>query len=157
MMNTDMIDGVAIKNLKTHRDERGYFREIIRATDDFFEEGFGQWSHSLMYSGVIKAWHIHKNQTDWWYVYTGVLKVALYDKRPKSSTCGQTMEIMLGENQDASVLKIPPGVAHGCKCISGPASLFYITSHTYNPQEEGRIPHDDSEIGYDWLEGPPIK
>ncbi len=152
-----MIDGVALKNLKTHVDNRGFFREIIRKTDEFFEEGFGQWSHSLMYPGVIKAWHIHNQQTDWWYVCSGVLKVVLYDKRPESSTYRQRMEIMLGENYQASVVKIPPGVAHGCKCMSGPANLFYITSHTYDPEDEGRIPHDDPEIGYDWLAGPPIK
>ncbi len=151
-----MIDGVGLKSLETHRDERGFFREIIRVKDDFFEEGFGQGSHSLMYPGVIKAWHIHKQQTDWWYVGTGVLKIVLYDKRPESSTYRQIMEIMLGDYHDARVLKIPPGVAHGCKCMSGPANLFYITSHTYDPEDEGRIPHDDPEFGYDWLQGPPI-
>ncbi len=104
-----MIDGVALKSLVTHRDERGFFREIIRVTDDFFEEGFGQWSQSLMYPGVIKAWHIHKKQTDWWYVSTGVLKVVLYDKRPKSSTYRQTMERMLGDGYEPSILKTPPG------------------------------------------------
>jgi len=152
-----MINGVVLKDLITHKDERGFFREILRVTDDVFEEGFEQWSHSLMYPGVIKAWHIHKKQTDWWYVGTGVLKVVLYDKRPESSTYRQTMEIMLGDNHEPSILKIPPGVAHGCKCLSGPANLLYITSHTYDPEDEGRIPHDDSEIGYDWLAGPPIK
>ncbi len=152
-----MIDRVVLKDLTTHRDERGFFREIIRVKDDFFEEGFGQWSHSLMYPGVIKAWHIHKQQTDWWYVGTGVLKIVLYDKRPESSTYRQIMEIMLGDYHDARVLKIPPGVAHGCKCMSGPANLFYITSHTYDPEDEGRIPHDDPEIGYDWLQEAPIK
>jgi len=152
-----MIDGVAFKRLETHLDERGFFREIIRVKDDFFKEGFGQWSHSLMYPGVIKAWHIHKQQTDWWYVGTGVLKIVLYDKRPESSTYRQIMEIMLGDDYEPSILKIPPGVAHGCKCLSGPANLFYITSRTYDPEDEGRIPHDDPEIGYDWLEGHPIK
>ena len=152
-----MIDGVVLKSLETHRDERGFFREIIRQTDDFFQEGFGQWSHSLMYPGVIKAWHIHKQQTDWWYVCQGVLKVVLYDKRPQSSTYRQKVEVIMGDNQEARVLKIPPGVAHGCKCISGPVTLFYMTSHTYDREDEGRIPHDDPEIGYDWLQGAPIK
>ena len=151
-----MIDGVVLKSLDTHQDERGFFREIIRETDDFFQEGFGQWSHSLMYPGVIKAWHIHKKQTDWWYVSTGVLKVVLYDKRPESSTYRQSMEMMLGYGYEPSILKIPPGVAHGCKCLAGPANLLYITSHTYDPEDEGRISHDDPEIGYDWLVGPPI-
>lgn len=103
-----MIDGVLLKSLDTHQDERGFFREIIRETDDFFQEGFGPWSHSLMYPGVIKAWHIHKKQTDWWYVSTGVLKIVLYDKRPESATYRQNMERMPGDGYDPSILKTPP-------------------------------------------------
>ncbi len=34
------IEGVVLKSLDTHVDQRGFFREIIRATDGFFEEGF---------------------------------------------------------------------------------------------------------------------
>jgi dTDP-4-dehydrorhamnose 3,5-epimerase len=152
-----VIEGVVFKDLVTHPDERGFFRELIRVTDEFFGEGFGQWSHSLMYPGVIKAWHIHYQQVDWWYVPIGVLKVALHDLRPESPTYRQTMEFLLGENQPPRLVRIPPGVAHGCKVISGPAHLFYVTSRVYDPSDEGRIPHDDPEIGYDWLKGPPIR
>jgi dTDP-4-dehydrorhamnose 3,5-epimerase len=152
-----VIEGVVFKDLVTHPDERGFFRELIRVTDEFFGEGFGQWSHSLMYPGVIKAWHIHYKQVDWWYVPIGVLKVALHDLRPESPTYRQTMEFLLGENQPPRVVRIPPGVAHGCKVVSGPAHLFYVTSRIYDPSDEGRIPHDDPEIGYDWLKGPPIR
>ena len=63
MSNT--IEGVVVKKLKTHADERGFFREIIRETDDFSSAGFGQFSHSLVYSGVVKAWHAHKIQSQW--------------------------------------------------------------------------------------------
>jgi len=31
-----------------------------------------------------------------------------------------------------------------------------MTSRIYDPDDEGRIPYDDGEIGYDWLKGPPI-
>jgi dTDP-4-dehydrorhamnose 3,5-epimerase len=110
-----------------------------------------------MYQGVAKAWHIHRVQIDWWYVGSGVLKVALHDTRPESPTHRKTMSFLMGDNQPARVVRIPPGVAHGCKCISGPAHLFYITSQTYNPEDEGRIPFDDAEIGYNWVEGPAIK
>ncbi|MSM40313.1 MAG: hypothetical protein GJT30_11905 [Geobacter sp.] len=151
-----MIDGVMAKALVTHTDERGFFREIIRVTDDFFAEGFGQWSHSLMYQGVAKAWHIHQSQVDWWYVAGGVLKVALHDMREGSTSQGQTMELLMGDNQPAQVLRIPPGVAHGCRCLCGPAHLFYVTSTTYDPKEEGRVPHDDPAIGYDWQRLPLI-
>jgi len=152
-----MIEGVVTRELVTHTDERGYFREIIRVSDDFFREGFGQWSCSLMYAGVIKAWHIHTVQVDWWYVASGVLKVVLHDMRPESPTCRETMDFLMGDNQPSGVLRIPPGVAHGCKVISGPAQLFYITSRVYNPADEGRIKYDEPDIGYDWLRGPDIK
>ena len=152
-----MIDGVSHKQLLTHTDERGFFREVIRSTDGFFSEGFGQWSHSLMHPGTAKAWHVHQQQTDWWYVAIGTLKVALYDTRPDSPTYGELAEFFLGDNHPAQVVKIPPGVAHGCKAISGPVHLFYVTSTVYNPDDEGRIAHDDPDIGYDWTAAPRIK
>lgn len=152
-----MIEGTVLEDLVTHTDERGFFREIIRVTDEFFAEGFGQWSHSLMYPGVIKAWHIHKKQIDWWYVCNGLLKVALHDTRPDSPSYRETMEFLMGDDQPARLVRIPPGVAHGCKCLNGPANLFYVTSSVYDPDDEGRIAHDDPEIGYDWLKGPVIK
>ena len=152
-----MLDGVALKELVTQTDERGFFQEIIRVNDDFFKEGFGQWSHSLLYTGVVKAWHIHRLQVDWWFVASGVLKAVLFDMRRESPTYRQTTEICMGDHQPAQVLRVPPGVAHGCKCISGPVHLFYITSRVYDPGDEGRIPHDSPEIGYDWLKQPAIK
>lgn len=152
-----MIDGVIFKELVTHTDERGFFREIIRTSDDIFAEGFGQWSHSLMHAGTAKAWHIHQRQADWWYVALGTLKVALYDTRFDSPTHGKLMEFLMGDHHPACVVRIPPGVAHGCKAINGPVHLFYITSNLYDPADEGRIPHDDPEIGYDWTAMPPIK
>jgi dTDP-4-dehydrorhamnose 3,5-epimerase len=147
------IEGVILKQLTTHSDERGFFREVIRQTDDFFD-GFGQWSHSLMHPGVAKAWHIHQRQTDWWYVI-GSLKVALYDTRADSPTKGQLMEFLMGD-ANPTCLRIPPGVAHGCRALE-PTHVLYITSHVYAPEDEGRIPHDDPTIGYDWTAGPPIK
>jgi dTDP-4-dehydrorhamnose 3,5-epimerase len=147
------IDGVVLSELVTHVDERGFFREILRESDSHFEH-FGQWSHSLMYPGVTKAWHIHQRQTDWWYVI-GALKVALYDTRDGSATKGQLMEFLMGDGRPAC-LKIPPGVAHGCKALKL-SHILYMTSGVYDPEDEGRIPHDDPTIGYDWTAGPAIK
>ena len=150
------IDGVEIKKLATNPDPRGFFREVIRATDPFFDEGFAQWSHTKSYQGVVKAWHIHQKQVDWWYVAIGRVKVALYDTRAESPTHGHLQELLLGDEIEPCVLKVPPGVAHGYKVLSSEAHLFYITSRTYDPADEGRIPHDDPAIGYDWIAGPPI-
>ena len=151
-----MIEGVEVKQLVTHRDERGFFREIARDTDGIIDEGWAQVSHSLMHHGVAKGWHVHTTQIDWWYVPVGDLKVGLYDTREGSPTKGQIDELFLGEHYDAQLLKIPAGVAHGCRVIGETAHLIYLTSKTYDPDEEGRIPHDDADIGYDWTAPPPI-
>ena len=151
-----MIEGVEIKELVTHTDERGFFREIIRKMDEFFGEGFGQFSHSMMFPGVAKAWHIHKTQVDWWYVPVGNIKVALHDKRADSPTSRETQVVFMGENYGGKALRIPPGVAHGCKVLGETAHLLYITSKIYDPAEEGRIAYNDEEIGFDWEAGPEI-
>lgn len=151
-----MINGVQLKQLTKYCDERGYFEEIIRSSDDFFSEGFGQWSHSFMFTGTIKAWHWHAKQTDWWFCPIGVIKAVLYDLRPinletpygSHNSKRDFGEFLLGENQLAQVLKIPPGVAHGLKVLQGPAHLFYVTSREYDPDDEGRIGWD--KLGYDW-------
>jgi dTDP-4-dehydrorhamnose 3,5-epimerase len=152
-----MIEGVVLKELETFNDDRGFFRELIRSTDDSFREGFGQWSHSLMFDGVIKAWHFHRIQTDWWYIVSGVLRVGLCDLREESGTYKQTMDFLMGDLQPARVLKVPPGIAHGCKTVQGPVHLFYLTSHVYNPDDEIRMPYNDPQIDFDWLRGPAIK
>lgn len=157
MAEEPIIEGVMLKKLVRHKDERGFFEEIIRVTDAFFKEGFGQLSHSTMYPGVIKAWHVHKTQVDWWYMAKGTIKAVLYDARKDSLTFGKLQEFTMGEFGENMVLKIPPGVAHGCKVLGDTAELVYVTSGVYNEEEEGRIPHDDPTIGYDWLKVPEIK
>lgn len=155
------IYGVELKNLKTFDDDRGFFREIIRSTDPIFSTGaFGQWSHSKMTEGVVKAWHYHHIQTDWWYIAVGRVQTILFDYREESPTYGTKMEIPMGEivSNDTSetriCLRIPPGVLHGCQVESPVAHLFYITSHTYNPNDEGRLPYNSEVVGQNWGPNP---
>jgi dTDP-4-dehydrorhamnose 3,5-epimerase len=145
-----MIEGVVFKDLVTHNDERGFFREVIRSTDEFFGAGFGQLSHSLVNTGVLKAWHAHREQWQWNYVVSGLIKVALHDTRPESPTYRQTMEFEVGDEQPSRVYAFPPGVAHGYRCLVGPMQIIYVTSGTYDLDDEVRIDHDDAQIGYDW-------
>jgi len=142
-----MIPNVELKELTTHLDDRGFFREIIRASDPFFAGAFGQWSHSMMVTGTIKAWHVHLKQTDWWYVAAGVVRAVLCD-----TGTHEIQQYLLGDHHPPNVLKIPPGVAHGLKVLQGPAHLLYITSEEYNPADEGRIAYD--ALGYDWFREP---
>ncbi len=143
-----MINGVKIKILQTHIDARGFFRELIRSEDDIFSEGFGQLSHSLVRQGVVKAWHAHKIQTQWNYVVSGLIKVVLFDLREESSTYKEFIEFLAGEKQPAQVYCFPAGVLHGYKCIKGPMNIIYVTSGTYDVNEEIRIPQDSRDINY---------
>jgi dTDP-4-dehydrorhamnose 3,5-epimerase len=152
-----MIEGVQVKELVGHADDRQVFREVIRVSDTFFAEGFGQLSYALMHPGTAKAWHVHRTQVDWWYVPSGALRLALFDTRTSSPTHRELQEILLGPEYGHKVVRIPPGVAHGCRVLGGPTQLFYVTSREYDPAEEGRIPHDDPTIGYDWSRLPEIK
>jgi dTDP-4-dehydrorhamnose 3,5-epimerase len=163
-MKRGPIDGAVIKELVRYPDERGFFQELIRASDPFFTTGFAQLSWCRRREGTVTAWHVHPNQWDWWFVPRGVIKAVLHDLREHSSTKGNTLEIYLGENTSEKILAIPNGVAHGYKVIEGPMELFYITSSEYNrghpapPEgEEGRLPHDDAAIGYDWGSRDPIR
>lgn len=144
------IAGVEIKKLVTHSDQRGFFREIIRSTDGFFAAGFGQLSHSLVNKGVLKAWHAHRYQSQWNYVTSGKIQVALHDARPESPTYRMTMEFAVGEGEEAVCYFFPPGVLHGYRCIEDPMNIIYVTSGTYDLKDEIRIPEDDHEVGYSW-------
>ena len=138
-----MIPGVEIKQLTTHQDDRGFFREIIRASDPFFD-GFGQLSDSMKKQDYFTPeFHIHQHQTDWWYVPTGTIRAVLCDLREETDK-HEFQKIMMGVKFPV-VLKIPPGVAHGFKVLLGPAHLIYVTSREYDRDDEGRVILD-----YDW-------
>jgi len=138
------IPGVVLKQLTTHFDDRGFFREVIRYSDDFFFEGFGQWSHSEKEQGHFEPeFHVHQYQVDWWYIPYGLMNVVLFDDRQDSD--GKFHQFLMGKGQLAQVLRIPPGVAHNYKVLDGPAGLMYITSMVYNPNDEGRL-----KLDFDW-------
>lgn len=147
----EMLQGIVVKQLTTHPDDRGFFREVLR-DDDKLLSNFGQTSVTVTYPGVIKAFHYHEKQDDLWYVASGMAQVVLYDMREDSPTHKQTQVIFAGE-QNPVLIKIPVGVAHGYRVLGDkPAMLFYHTTMSYdtkNPDEK-RIPFDDPGIGFDW-------
>ncbi len=110
-----MIDGVELKPLRIFPDDRGFFMETLRQDDPFFR-GFGQSAVTVSYPGVIKAFHWHENQDDYWVVVRGMAQVVLHDLREDSPTRGETQVFYLGE-QNMQCLMIPRGVAHGYRVL----------------------------------------
>ena len=146
-----MIQGVEIKQLARHADERGFLMELLRSDDPVFTK-FGQCYVSMNYPGVIRAWHWHKKQDDFFIVVKGMIKVGLYDLREGSPTQGETAELYLGDN-NSIMLKIPVGVVHGYKTVgTEPSLLINFPSEVYDPEEpdEYRLPWDTDQIPFDW-------
>ncbi len=142
------IEGVLVKPLVRHCDERGYLLEVLR-DDDGLLERFGQTTYTLTYPGVIKAFHWHRKQYDLWFVAAGEVRVVLHDLREDSPTRGVTQVIYAGEHQPVLIV-IPPGVAHGYQVLGDkPVGLFYHTTRSYDPSDpdEERIPYDEL---FDW-------
>lgn len=148
---TVMIAGVAVKELKFVPDERGAVMEILRSDDELFDE-FGQVYLSIVYPGVVKGWHCHRQQTDHICIIRGMAKLALFDDRAGSETQGQIDEFFIGEQQPLLV-RVPPGVWHGMKGVGGTAAYMLncpTAPYNHDSPDELRRPPDDPTIPYDW-------
>lgn len=162
---TGRIDGVMVKTFRKHADQRGYFIEQLKRGDvddeghPFLpEQPFAQMSRSLAYARggnppeLIKAFHWHRRQWDYWDVIVGNARVVLVDLREESPTAGRIQTLMLGEHSPRMVA-IPPRVAHGYQAVDlNDVILNYYVTEPYDPAapDEGRIPWNDPRIGFDW-------
>jgi dTDP-4-dehydrorhamnose 3,5-epimerase len=150
---SDLIADVQITPFSVWPDDRGYFLEVARLQQGLVSEfplASSQVSAAFNYPGIIKAFHYHKFQTDYWVAAAGLLQMALVDLRLDSKTFGVKNTLYVGALRPWQLL-IPPGVAHGYKVIGEqPAILIYITNRQYDPSDEGRIPYNDTGISYDW-------
>ena len=153
-----MIKGVETKELKVNADERGWLIEIMRSDWELFEK-FGQVYITTSYPKVVKAWHMHKLQTDNMTCISGKVKFVLYDDREGSNTKGQIMEIEM-DGKNPVLIKIPAGVWHGFKNI-GNELVIVINAPTelynYENPDEYRLPPDTKKIPYDWGLDPNVK
>jgi len=144
-----MIEDVKIFPLRQISDERGKIMHMLKCTDAHFEK-FGEIYFSVTYPGVIKGWHLHKKQTQFYAVVSGMIKLVLFDERKGSSTYGQLMEVFTGED-NYLLIKIPVGVVNGYKVIGvKPAIVANCATETHDSDEMLRYDPLNSHIKYDW-------
>ena len=105
----------------------------------------GQSNVSVQHPGVIKAWHRHQKQTDFWICLHGHLKVGVHRDD------GTAWSIVIGERSPLCVI-IPPTLWHGAATVgASPATLLYYVTHEFdaaNPDEERRA--FDEPAGFPW-------
>ncbi len=150
-MGDVVIEGVNVKHLTLHSDDRGKLMELLRADDGLFER-FGQVYMTTCMPGFAKAWHLHKVQVDNFACVKGGIRLGLFDSREDSPTNGKTREFALGLDNPVLV-RIPAGVYHGFECASDEeAIVINIPSQPYNraSPDEFRLPFDSPEIPFKW-------
>ena len=144
-----MIGGVRVAPRRQILDERGKVMHMLRADDAEFE-AFGEVYFSVVNPGAIKAWHLHTRMRLNYACVYGAIKLVLYDVRADSATRGELVELFLGPESYALV-SIPTGVWNGFKGIARePSIVCNCATIPHDPAEIRRIPHDSSEVPYDW-------
>ncbi len=144
-----MIKDVLIKPLSQIADERGKVMHMLRADDPHFEN-FGEIYFSVVYPGVVKGWHIHKEMTLNYAVILGMVKLVLYDPRDNSPTKEEIQELFIGEDNYVLV-KVPPGIYNGFKGMgTKPAIVANCATMPHRPDEIERVDPFTSDIPYDW-------
>jgi len=144
------IEGVQRIDLRLLTDDGGSFAELVRFDDSgrlLAIPGFQvrQSSYSQVLPGAIKAFHLHYNQEDVWFVPpTDRLLIGLIDCREASPTYKATMRFVMGAGK-AQLLYIPRGVGHGGANIGlEPATILYYVNQHFNldDPDERRLPWD---------------
>jgi len=144
-----MINGVKVIPLKQIPDERGKIMHMLRSDADHFIE-FGEIYFSVVYPGVIKGWHLHKEMVLNYAVPQGMIKLVLFDDRKNSSSKGELMELFIGED-NYSLIQIPALVWNGFKGVGvTPALVANCASIPHIPDEIVRKDPFTKEIPYDW-------
>lgn len=144
------IDGVKLIALTSFVDDGGALAELVRFDENgnlaiLPEFKVRQTTWSQMLPGTIKAFHLHYNQEDLWFVmpYDRLL-IGLFDAREDSPTYKQSMRFVMGAGR-AQVLYLPRGVAHG---LANPwtqtANMIYFVNQHFDAADpdERRLPWD---------------
>jgi len=154
----ELIEGVVTQQLRLIADERGWLMEVFRSDWETFRK-FGQSYVTAAYPQVVKAWHMHKKQTDNMACIKGMVKLVLYDGRKNSKTEGEINEFIVGE-KNPTLVKVPPKVWHGFKTISEETALVMnVPTNLYNYEkpDEHRLPPNTTKIPYNWKLAPWLK
>jgi len=119
MFKNGSIDGVVVKALSKHTDQRGWLTEIFRA-----DEVEAQYMPVMAYismtnADVTRGPHEHVDQADYFcFLGPSNFKIYLWDNRRESPTYMTHQVIHAGEDSPKSIL-IPAGVVHAYKNVGG--------------------------------------
>ncbi len=139
-------EGVQIrknKSVTTHDQDgkvNGFLLEINSNLDEFIlEPGVQQVYMTVCNPGDKKGLHEHKHKEDNFCCVVGNCEIVLYKN-------GEFMTVPMGHD-DYKTVKIPPGIAHGIKCVGDVPA--YVVNCTYPPYDPDKPDQFDPDVG-DW-------
>jgi dTDP-4-dehydrorhamnose 3,5-epimerase len=147
--------GVLIIEPEIFEDNRGYFKETFNK--EIFKinklpYNFVQDNQSISLAGVIRGIHYQKGkdaQGKLISVTCGSVKDVIVDLNPKSKTFGEHISIFLSADNNTFIY-IPPGYGHGFLALEDHTIFNYKVTKKYNPDSEGGIIWNDSDLNIDW-------
>ncbi|MGZ4034394.1 MAG: dTDP-4-dehydrorhamnose 3,5-epimerase [Bacteroidia bacterium] len=146
---------------KVFEDERGYFYESYSKA--VFEKNgihadFIQDNQSLSQKGVLRGLHFQNPpyaQGKLVRAIKGAILDIAVDIRKNSATYGHHFDIELNE-QNKTMLWIPPGFAHGFLTLENNTIFSYKCSNLYNKASEDCILWNDPTLSINWGINDPI-
>ena len=140
-----------IKN-RSFKDNRGYFKELIR--ENVINKNFPFLVMSFSKKNVIRGLHIQtiNSQGKFISVLKGKIFDVVIDLRKNSKTFGKVYKCVLSEKNNTSIY-VPPGFAHGFQALENENYIVYSCTKYRNKKSETTIKFDDKELKVKW----PIK
>jgi dTDP-4-dehydrorhamnose 3,5-epimerase len=158
-IQTTSIPGLLVLKRPTHKDERGFFREVFHL--DELEQASGvnfklaQWNHSLSKPKVIRALHA-ENWNKIVYPVSGSMFSAVVDIRPDSPTFGKIETFSFSDNERYALF-IPKGVANSiCTVGEEDVNYLYLVDSYYDGSDTRAVAWDDPDLAIDWPTKDPI-
>lgn len=153
--------GLLLIEPRCFRDDRGFFLESFQAERyraNGIEDSFLQDNHSRSAIGVLRGLHfqVKRPQAQIVTVIRGAIFDVAVDLRSNSATFGRWYGVELSDDGPRQVY-MAPGFAHGFCVLSEFADLHYKVSELYDPDDEGGVVWNDSDIGIRWpIEAPVV-
>jgi dTDP-4-dehydrorhamnose 3,5-epimerase len=145
-----MVDGVDVIPLRRFEDGRGWFTELMRAS----QLPLPVRQSNLVWSrkGVIRGLHFHeRGQCDLFCCLQGMVRVVVLDRES-----GETFTEDIGDENPAAVW-IPGHHAHGYEALTDCLFLYHVTEE-YDPDDpdEHEVPWNDPRVAHIWSTESPI-
>jgi dTDP-4-dehydrorhamnose 3,5-epimerase len=147
-----LIEGVSIRRLTTHVDNRGAVTELFDPRWGFHPDPMVFCYMFTVRPGVVKGWGLHRKHHDRYVIIQGELELVLYDVRPNSSTCGDVCCIRLSEF-DRSLVNIPIEVWHADYNFGSRDAVvvnFPTMQYDHQDPDKYRLPIDTPLIPYEF-------